>query len=167
MVEQTSYSRPPFNANPSGASFPASSVAATDGLLGRRFFAYLIDILIVFGLIGLLAIAIFIFGIFTLTLGWWLYALLFPPLVAIIYSAVTVGGPAQSTVGMRMLGMRVVDAGSGGPIDKVTAAVHALLFYVAASTFILLAIDVFIGMTRADRRLGHDLLTGIMLVRTA
>ena len=39
---------------------------------------------------------------------------------------------------MRMMGLRVVDAGSGGPVDKITAAVHALLFYVAAGTFVLL-----------------------------
>jgi uncharacterized RDD family membrane protein YckC len=104
-------------------------------------------------------------GIVTFTLGWGLYALLFPPLVAIVYNAVTIGGPAQSTIGMRMMGLRVVDAGSGGPVDKITAAVHALLFYIAAGTFILLAIDVFIGLMRPDRRLGHDLVTGVTLVR--
>jgi uncharacterized RDD family membrane protein YckC len=146
---------------------PANGVALTEGVLGRRFFAYLIDIFIILGLIALLAIGIFIFGIFTLTLGWWLYAFLFPPLVAIVYNALTIGGPAQSTVGMRMVGLQVVDAGTGGPVDKITAAVHALLFYVAAGTFALLVLDVLIGLARSDRRLGHDLLTGVMLVRTA
>ena len=163
MVQQTRYSQPPFGVTNANISPPG--LARTDGVLGRRFFAYLIDILIVFGLVTLLAIAIFIVGIVTFTLGWGLYALLFPPLVAIVYNAVTIGGPAQSTIGMRMMGLRVVDAGSGGPVDKITAAVHALLFYLAAGTFILLAIDVFIGMMRPDRRLGHDLLTGVMLVR--
>ena len=163
MAEQTSYRQPPFGG--ADAPFPSTGAQRTDGALSRRFFAYLIDILVIFGLIALLAIAIFVFGIVTLTIGWWLYALLFPPLVAIIYNAVTIGGPAQSTIGMRMMGLRVVDAGSGGPVDKITAAVHALLFYVAAGTFILLAIDVFIGLMRPDRRLGHDLLTGVTLVR--
>ncbi len=167
MVEQTSYSRPPFNARPSATEFPASTAAATEGVLSRRFFAYLIDILIIFGLITLLAIAIFVFGIFTLTLGWSLYALLFPPVVAIVYNALTIGGPAQSTVGMRMMGLKVVDAASGGPVDKITAAVHALLFYVAAGTLVLWAIDLFIGFARGDRRLGHDLVTGVVLVRAA
>ncbi len=163
MAEQTSYRQPPFGAT--NAPFPSASAQRTDGVLGRRFFAYLFDILVIFGLIAVLATAIFVFGIVTLTLGWWLYGLLFPPVVAIIYNALTIGGPAQSTVGMRMMGLRVVDAGSGGPVDKITAAVHALLFYLAAGTFVLLAIDVFIGMMRPDRRLGHDLLTGVMLVR--
>ena len=165
MAEQTSYRQPPFASPNPGDVLSRPGAARTEGVLGRRFFAYLVDILIVFGLVTLLAVAIFIFGIVTFTLGWALYALLFPPLVAIIYNALTIGGPAQSTVGMRMMGVRVVDAGTGGPVDKVTAAVHALLFYLAAGTFVLLALDVFVGMMRPDRRLGHDLLTGVALVR--
>ena len=165
MAEQTSYRPRPFGTPNAGEVLSAPGAARTDGVLGRRFFAYLVDILIVFGLVTLLAIAIFILGVVTFTLGWGLYALLFPPLVAIVYNAVTIGGPAQSTIGMRMMGLRVVDAGSGGQVDKITAAVHALLFYLAAGTFILLAIDVFIGMMRPDRRLGHDLITGVTLVR--
>jgi uncharacterized RDD family membrane protein YckC len=164
MAEQTSYQPRAFG-TPEPGVLSQSDAARTDGVLGRRFFAYLIDILIVFGLVTLLAIAIFIIGIVTFTLGWGLYALLFPPLVAIVYNALTIGGPAQSTLGMRMTGLRVVDAGSGGPVDKITAAVHALLFYLAAGTFILLAIDIFIGVMRPDRRLGHDLITGVTLVR--
>ncbi len=167
MTDRTRYSQPSFGTSSPSATLPPSRLAQTDGVLGRRFFAYLIDILVIFGLIALLATAIFVFGIVTLTLGWWLYGLLFPPLVAVVYNALTIGGPAQSTIGMRMMGLKVVDAGSGGPVDKITAAVHALLFYVAASTFVLLAIDVLIGMARSDRRLGHDLLTGVILVRRA
>ena len=47
----------------------------------------------------------------------------------------------------------------------ITAAVHALLFYVAAGTFVLWVLDVVIGFARSDRRLGHDLILGVMLVR--
>lgn len=164
MTQQTSY-RPQTIAAPPLVDVSPAASASTDGVLSRRFFAYLVDIMIIFGLVALLAVAIFIIGIVTLTLGWGLYALLFPPLVAIVYNAVTIGGAAQSTLGMRMMGLRVVDAGSGGRVDKITAAVHALLFYVAAGTFVLLAIDVFIGMMRQDRRLGHDLITGVTLTR--
>jgi uncharacterized RDD family membrane protein YckC len=164
MAEPTDYSRTTFETANRGA-WPLDAVSPTEGVLGRRFFAYLVDILVVFGLIAILAIAIFILGIVTLSLGWVLYGLLFPPIVAIIYNALTIGGPAQSTIGMRMFGVRVVDAGTGAPVDKITAAVHALLFYLAAGTFVLLALDLVLGMTRGDRRLGHDLLTGVMLVR--
>ena len=110
-------------------------------MLGRRFFAYLIDLLVVLGLTLLLGFAIVILGFLTLGLAWWLFAILGPG-TAILYSALTVGGPSQATYGMRALGLRVVDAGTGGPVDLLTAAVHALLFYVAAGTFVLLVLDV-------------------------
>jgi uncharacterized RDD family membrane protein YckC len=136
----------------------------TDGVLGRRFIAYAVDFLIIFGLMLLLGFAILIFGFLTLGLGWWLYAVLVPG-TAILYSAVTVGGAAQATVGMRLCGLRVVETGTGGRVEALTAAVHALLFYVAAGTFVLWLLDLFIGLARADRRLGHDLLVGVAVVR--
>ena len=166
MAEQSNYRVPPFSTRADSALPPASGSARTDGVLGRRLFAYGIDIVVIFGIVALLFVAIGILGILTLSLGWWLYTLLFPPAIAIIYNALTIGGPAQSTIGMRMMGLRVIRE-DGGPPDKITAAVHALLFYIAAGTFVLWLIDVFIGMVRDDRRLGHDLLTGLMLVRSA
>jgi uncharacterized RDD family membrane protein YckC len=151
--------------SPSWGPGPTMALGQTEGVLSRRLIGYLIDIVVVFGLIALLAVAIFLLGIVTFTLGWSLYALLFPPVVAIIYNAVTIGGPAQATVGMRVAGVRVVDAATGGPVGMPTAAVHALLFYVAAGTFVLWLFDIFIGIARSDRRLGHDLLTGVLVVR--
>lgn len=142
---------------------PGAAVPRTDGVLGRRFFAYLLDIAFVFGFASLLAIAISIVGLLTFGLGWSLFAIL--PATGIIYSAFTVGGPRQSTFGMRMTGLTAIDAGTGGRVDWITAAVHSLLFYVAAGTFVLWVVDLFVGMARADRRLGHDLLVGVALVR--
>ena len=165
MPESADYRQPPFStATMNPAIMPHAAAPRTDRVLGRRFFGYVIDILVVFGIVALLAIAIFILGILTLSLGWWLYTLLFPPVVAIIYNALTIGGPAQSTIGMRMMGLRVFREGGGAP-DKITAAAHALLFYIAAGTFVLWLIDVLVGIVRDDRRMGHDLLTGLMVVR--
>jgi uncharacterized RDD family membrane protein YckC len=137
---------------------------ATDGVLGKRLFAYLVDLVMICLLMAFLAFVIGILGIVTFGLAWWLYAVLVPG-TAILYSAATVGRRHQSTIGMRMVGLRVIDSATGGPVDKVTAAVHALLFYVAAGTFVLWVLDLFIGVARADRRLGHDLVVGILLVR--
>ena len=80
-------------------------------------------------------------------------------------SALTVGGSGQGTWGMRMMGLRVVAPESGTRVDIITAAVHALLFYVAISTFLLWFVDMLFGLMRADRRLGHDLLVGLAVVR--
>ena len=142
---------------------PAVDPRFTEGSIGRRLFAYLIDLVMIAIFTAVLWVVIGLVGIVTLGIGWLLYALL--PLSAIIYSAITVGGPGQSTIGMRMLGLRVVDAATGGGVGMLVAAVHALLFYVAAGTLVLWCIDVLIGIARADRRMGHDLLAGVVLIR--
>jgi uncharacterized RDD family membrane protein YckC len=152
----------PGYAGPSG---PAADPRWTEGAIGRRFFAYLIDLVMIAIFTVVLWFVIGLVGIVTFGLGWVLYAIL--PLSAVIYSAITVGGSAQSTIGMRMFGLRVVDAATGGRVGMLVAAVHALLFYLAAGTFVLLCIDVLVGMARADRRMGHDLLAGVTLVRSS
>jgi uncharacterized RDD family membrane protein YckC len=117
----------------------------------------------IFLLAAVLAVAIGIIGVITLGFGWALFAAL--PFTGILYSAITLGGPKQATIGMRMMGVRGLDAISGGPVDHLRAAVHALLFYVAATTFLLWVIDVIIGIARSDKRMGHDLLVGLVFVR--
>jgi len=127
--------------------------------LGGRTIAYLLDILFILGFTTLLTLLITVIGIVTFGLGWTLFAVL--PASGIIYSAITVGGRRQSTLGQRMMGLRVVAPESGAPVDLITAAVHALLFYVAVSTFLLWCVDLAFGLVRSDRRLGHDLLLGL------
>jgi uncharacterized RDD family membrane protein YckC len=131
-------------------------------VLGRRLLGYLVDLVMIAIIMAALWIVIAVVGILTLGFGWMLFALL--PLTAIAYNAITVGGPAQATLGMRLAGVRVIDP-AGGRVSVLTAAVHALLFYVALSTAVLLAVDILVGLARSDRRLGHDLLSGVALVR--
>ncbi|MGV7032798.1 RDD family protein [Methylobacterium symbioticum] len=144
---------------------PPVPVPLARGSLGGRFMAYLLDIVFIFGFSILLWLAIAFIGLVTFGLGWTLFAVL--PASGILYSAITVGGHRQSTLGMRMMGLRVVAPESGRPVDLLTAAVHALLFYVALSTFLLWFVDMVFGLMRSDRRLGHDLLLGLAVVRAA
>lgn len=133
------------------------------GVLGSRIFAWLGDIVAVFVLSSLIAMALVVLGVFTFGATW----LLIPAamaLTAFAYAALTIGGPKQATWGMRMAGLRVETANGGRP-DGLAAAVHALLFYVAAGTVGLWVLDIACGFVRADRRLGHDLLTGLVVVR--
>lgn len=138
---------------------PAQDVS---GVMGSRVFAWIGDIVVVFALSWLLVIAIGVLGVLTLGLGW----LLFPAVAAtaFVYAAITIGGRRQATWGMRMAGLRV-ETVSGGRPDALAAAVHALLFYVAAGTIGLWVLDILIGFARSDRRLGHDILTGLVVVR--
>jgi uncharacterized RDD family membrane protein YckC len=155
------YDRP--NAMPPATGW-APVAYPTEGVLSRRLFGYLIDLIMIFLFAALLAVAIGVIGVITLGFGWALFAVL--PFTGILYSAITLGGPRQATIGMRMMGVRGVDALSGGPVDALRAAVHALLFYVAAGTLLLWVVDVLIGVARSDRRMGHDLLVGLMFVRS-
>ena len=140
------------------------AAGGTSGVLGRRFVALLIDLVIIAGFIMALGFAITILGFLTFGLGWLLFAILIPG-AAILYTALTMGGPAASTIGMRLCGLRVVDAASGQGIDPLRAAAHALLFYFAASTFLILLVDIVIGFLRDDSRLGRDLIVNLVVVR--
>jgi uncharacterized RDD family membrane protein YckC len=135
----------------------------TEGVIGRRVMGYLVDFVMIGIWSIIMMIVISVVGLLTFGLGWSLFALV--PLTAIIYNAVTISGRSQATVGMRMAGLRVVDATTGGRVGFIVAAVHALLFYVAVSTFLLWVCDVLVGFFRNDGRFVHDLLTGVVLIR--
>ena len=146
-----------------GPAYRAPVVPYVRASLGTRSIAYLLDLGFIAVFWALLATAILFLGVVTLGLAWPLFAIL--PASGIIYSAITVGGRGQSTWGMRLLGLRVTAPESGQPVDMLTAAVHALLFYVAISTFLLWCLDILFGLVRPDRRLGHDVLLGLAVVR--
>ncbi len=135
----------------------------TDGILMPRLVAYVIDLFII-AVIGLVVWMIVGFlGLITFGIGW----LLFPVVgicSAMAYAAITIGGPRQATIGMRVSNISV-DRSDGSPPDGITAAAHCLLFYVATFTVGLLALDIIIGLFRDDGRMGHDLLTGLVFVR--
>ncbi len=137
--------------------------ARTNGIMLPRLVAYVIDIFIV-GLFSLLVgMGVTFLGLLTFGLGW----LLFPIVgicTAMAYGAITIGGPNQATLGMRVAGIEV-EASDGGPPEGLTAAAHCLLFYVATFTIGLLVLNIAIGLLREDGRMGHDLLTGLSFVR--
>lgn len=134
----------------------------TRGVLAGRLFAYLIDVVIIFILTAVLGSIIAFLGVVTFGLAWMLFPLLAG--TGVLYSAITVGGDAQATVGMRWLGLRVVGP-EGTRVDWLIAAVHAVFFYIAVSTFILFVLDILTGLVRSDRRMLHDLLTGLTIAR--
>lgn len=147
---------------PRHATEPAAT-QAVKGVLFARLGAWIVDALLIVVFAWLLTIVITIIGLATLGAGW----MLLPAvglIAALSYAALTIGGPRQATPGMRMAGIKVMRADGGRP-DGLAAAAHALLFWVAAGTGVLLALTIAIGLMRADRRLGHDLLTGLVLVR--
>jgi uncharacterized RDD family membrane protein YckC len=151
-----------------GYAQPASALEQrpyqnVSGVLGARLFAWIVDIVVLFFLGWLVFFLLLLLGVVTFGATWFLIPAA-TVATALGYAALTVGGSRQSTWGMRVAGLKVETANGGRP-DGVVAAVHALFFYVAAGTVALWLFDVACGFFRADRRLGHDLLTGLVVVR--
>jgi uncharacterized RDD family membrane protein YckC len=148
---------------PAGPDSLAPQAYMVDGVMGGRIMAWIVDVLIVAMLTLFTYTMLSILGFITFGLAWMLI-----PIAAVgtllSYAAITIGGSRQATYGMRMAGLRVERVAGGKP-DALGAAVHALLFYVAAGTIALWCLTVTIGLLRPDRRMGHDLLTGLVVVR--
>lgn len=140
------------------------AIGRTDGVLSRRLFAYGIDLVAITMLAGLFGVLLVVASVVTLGLTVPLFALLWPA-TAILYNALTVGGSGLGTFGMRLVGLAAVDAGTGGPVGFLMAGMHALMFYVGIGTLLLLVLDLLVGFAREDRRLGHDLLAGLVVIR--
>ncbi len=134
---------------------------AYDEVRRRRMLAFLVDYVVVIGLSVPAAFVIFVAGILTLGLAWLLFAVLVP-LVALVYLALTLGGPGQATWGMALfsLQLRRLD---NRPIDGMMAIVHGVLFWAihVVGTPVLLVASLF----SSRKRLLHDLALGTEVVR--
>jgi uncharacterized RDD family membrane protein YckC len=88
---------------------PIANPELFEGVLARRFVAFLIDVVIIMVPVALAAIFIFFFGLVTLLLGWALFWLLYPGTIAwaLVYFGMTLGGPASATIGMRVMDLEL------------------------------------------------------------
>src|SRR5262245_10584339 len=90
--------------SPSPSYDPVAQAQLFDGIVGKRFFAFLIDAVII-SLLWLLAVfVVAILGIVTLGLAWLLFGAIFP-IVGLGYNALTLGGRNSATIGQRMMGL--------------------------------------------------------------
>jgi len=142
---------------------PAREPELFEGVLARRVVAFLIDLIIISVPLIFLAIFIFIFGLVTLGLGWFLFFLMSPIAViwALVYYGMTFGSPASATIGMRVVDIEM-RTWYGTPCYFVLGAVHAIMFWLTVSfltPFILL-----VGLFNDRRRLLHDMLVGTTVI---
>jgi uncharacterized RDD family membrane protein YckC len=133
------------------------------GVLTRRIFAFLIDLIVLSVPVILACIFIAVFGVITLGLGWALFWLVSPASViwALVYYGSTLGGPHSSTLGMRVMDLEM-RTWYGAPGYFVLGAAHALLFWVSVSfltPFVLL-----LGLFNSRSRLLHDIILGTVII---
>src|SRR3979409_2563293 len=98
------------------------------GVLTRRVFAFLIDLVVLSVPVILGYIFIAVFGLITLGLGWGLFGLAGRATIvwAIVYYGASLGGPHSATVGMRVMDLEQ-RTWYGAPGYFVLGAMHAVL----------------------------------------
>jgi uncharacterized RDD family membrane protein YckC len=133
-----------------------------DGVRTRRIFAFLVDVAIILFLMILAYVIIAILGVFTLGLLWLLLPAVWP-VVAILYSMLTLGGPASATPGMRFTGIEMRTS-RGERLDYGLAVLHPLLFWFSVA--ILTPLVLVVALFTSRKQLLHDLVLGTVAVRS-
>jgi len=131
------------------------------GVLSKRVLAFMVDVilLVVFELIAVLIV--FLLGIFTFGVAWLLFALPFFAIVAVLYVALTMGGPKAATPGMRLAGVTIRST-DGQRIGFIVAAAHVVLYWVLVS--FLTPLVLIVGLLSNRKRLLHDMLLGTIVL---
>ena len=144
-------------------SAPRPAMPNVSGVLAGRTVAFFVDLIFISLIWGSLFFVLMIpLGILTAGLIWFLVPPLFP-IVALLYNGFTIGGRKQATIGMRLFGVKMQMAESGGEVSFLIAAVHAIFYYVSVT--ILTPLVLIVGLLRSDGRMLHDLLAGVIAVR--
>jgi len=136
------------------------------GVLTRRVFAFLIDIVVLAIPVILVCLFIVVFGVVTLGLGWALFWLVSPASViwALIYYGASLGGPHSATLGMRVMNLEL-RTWYGAPSYFVLGAMHAVLFWISVS--VLSPLVLLVGLFNGRRRLLHDVLLGTVVINSS
>ncbi|HEY8268634.1 MAG TPA: RDD family protein [Xanthobacteraceae bacterium] len=134
-----------------------------DGVLARRFFAFILDAFIIVVPIIMLTLFIALFGLVTFGIGWLLFFLLTPIFVlwAIVYTGATLGSPQSATIGMRTMGLEM-RTWYGSPMYFLLGAVHVIFFWALVTA--LTPLILLVGLFNRRRRLLHDFLTGTIVI---
>jgi uncharacterized RDD family membrane protein YckC len=141
---------------------PAIHPELYEGVRTRRAFAFLIDFSVIVALMVAAYVVIAVVGIFTLGLLWLLLPAVWP-VVAILYSVLTLGGPSSATPGMRFMGIEMRTL-RGEPISYGLALLHVLGFWVSVA--ILTPLILIVALFTSRKQLLHDLVLGTVAVRS-
>ena len=136
------------------------------GVTAKRVIAYLIDALVITGMVLMSWAALAVAGVFTFGLAW---AMLGIPsvLVPLAYHTLLIAGARSATLGMRLMDIRVVSLAFPQETEPARptlarAAVQTLAFYgsIALTGSLILLVTLF----NARRRTLHDWLAGTVVI---
>ena len=151
---------------PPHAFDPWSQPELFRGVLTRRVFAFLIDLVVLSIPVMLAFLFIAVFGVVTLGLGWALFWLVSPASIiwALVYYGASLGGPHSATLGMRVMDLEL-RTWYGAPGYFVLGAMHAVLFWVSVS--FLSPLVLLVGLFNGRRRLLHDIVLGTVVINSS
>lgn len=133
----------------------------TRGVLVRRLLGFAIDILLVAAIGAALWLVLFLFGIVTFGLGMPLLAIL--PAVPPLYHFGFLASPLSATPGQVLMGLTVRRNRDLGRPDMLEALISVVCFY---ATLALGVIWLAVALVTTRRRTIHDLLSGLVVVRS-
>ena len=139
---------------------PKTHPALFDGVLSRRVLAFLFDVVMILAIMAAMSVVIFILGILTFSLAWGLYAILLP-MVALPYTALTLGGYKASTPGMRLMGLEM-RLWYGAKPYSLLALMHALLFWFGNA--LLTPFIILVALFSRRSQMLHDMILGTVVV---
>lgn len=142
--------------HPGGLPDPEADRQFYDGVPARRLFAFVIDIVLVWGIT--LAIGVLTLGIGFLMLGFVL------AVVDFIYRVTTISN-RSATWGMRLVGIEL-RAQNGRRFDLVQAVGHTILFYIALAFTPLQLVSVILMAGSAMGRGLHDIPFGSTMINS-
>lgn len=153
--------RPTGPASQTVAIDPFSDPRLFEGIVSRRIFAYLIDLMVLVGLFMIYYLALALLTVVT-------FGLLTSPLVLlgtaipIAYHTLTIGGAASATLGMRVFGLQV-SVWNGGKPGYLQALLHTAIFYV--TTGLTGGLILLWALFSNRNRCLHDILCGTVVHR--
>jgi uncharacterized RDD family membrane protein YckC len=134
--------------------------ALSAGVLWRRCFGWLIDVVLVLLMVWTIWWTLVLAGLLTFGLSWAL--LVFVPLVPFAYHCLFLTGELSATPGQAAFGLIVRRNDDLGRPMLAQAVVSTLVFYVTLATSgLLLLVALFTWRKRAL----HDLISGLVVVR--
>jgi uncharacterized RDD family membrane protein YckC len=144
-------------------SFNAAEPDLIQGVRTRRIFAFLVDAVAILLISVLGYLFITVLGILTLGLGLLLLGLVFP-VVALSYTAFTLGGPKSATPGMQLTGLEMRFMHDGSKMTPLLACGHVLLFWFGTGIF--WPAVVITSLFSSSKRCLHDMLLGTVVINT-
>jgi uncharacterized RDD family membrane protein YckC len=131
-----------------------------DGVMSRRIFAWLIDLLLICLIMTPFLLMFSVFTVVTLGLGAGVWAIV--PVIPFLYHFLSLLRRKSATPGQAMMGLTVRRDDDLGPPTGLQALIFVAIFYVTMATSGLLLL---IALVTPRHRTLHDLASDLVVVR--